>query len=83
MSTGLEPTITLTNESEWWVAKDVESGVATQGKSREKALAMLDEAVALHKGEIGRSVTDDDLREWGIDPDEIPDEPEPLPEFMR
>jgi len=76
-------TITLTRGDEWWVAKDEETGVATQGKTREKALENLDEAVALHKGDIGRPVTDDDLRELGIDPDEIPDEPEPLPDFMQ
>lgn len=83
MSTGVEPTIMLADKGEWWVAKDVETGVATQGETREEALEMLDEAVALHKGKIGDHVTDDDVREWGIDPDEIPDEPEPLPDFMR
>ena len=76
-------TITLTCGDEWWVAKDEETGVASQGETREKALENLDEAVALHDGEIGRPVTDDDLRDWGIDPEEIPDEPEPLPDCMK
>jgi hypothetical protein len=65
------------------VATDVETGVASQGKTREKALQNLDEAVALRKGEIGQPVTDDDLRAWGIDPDEIPENPEPLPDFLQ
>lgn len=76
-------TITLTRGEEAWVAKDEDTGVASQGETREKALENLDEAVALHEGEIGRPVTDEDLREWGIDPDEIPDEPKPLPDFME
>ena len=75
--------IILTNEDEWWVAKDEETGVASQGETRMEALENLDEAVALYKGEIGRPVTDDDLREWGIDPDEIPDDPKSLPDFLQ
>ena len=66
--------ITLTKEEDWWVAVDEDVGVASQGKTREEALENLDEAVALHKGEIGEPVTDEDLREWGIDPDEATDE---------
>lgn len=81
MSSGTR--ILLTREDEWWVARDEDTGVASQGKTREEALEMLDEAVALHTGEIGDPVTDEDLREWGIDPDTIPDDPEPLPDFMQ
>jgi len=39
-----------------------------QTESREAALEDLDEAVALHGGEIGRKPTDEGLREFGIDP---------------
>jgi predicted RNase H-like HicB family nuclease len=70
--------ITLTEEGDWWVAKDEtvgEHGVASQGRTREEALENLDEAVALHEGEAGRPPTDDELREWGIDPESAPDEP--------
>ncbi|MCU4799719.1 type II toxin-antitoxin system HicB family antitoxin [Halobacteria archaeon HArc-gm2] len=73
--------IHLTREGDWWVAKDVETGVASQGETREEALEMLDEAVALHKGEIGREPTDEDLEEWGLDPDETGDKE--LPDFMQ
>lgn len=76
-------TITLIRGDEWWVARDEETGVASQGGTRELALENLDEAVALHSGEAGRPVTDDDLREWGIDPEELPGEPSPPPDFMR
>lgn len=71
--------ITLTEEGEWWVAKDEnvgENGVASQGRTRQEALENLDEAVALFKGEIGESVDTwdeeaDVLRELGIDPEEV------------
>lgn len=48
-------------------------GVASQGKTREEALANLDEAIELHEGG-GRPVTEADLHEWGLDPEEIPDD---------
>lgn len=84
MSTGVEPTILLTDEDGGWVATDTETGVASQGETREKALEMLDEAVALHKGEIGEPVEDEDefLRDLGIDSNES-DSERGLPEFMR
>ena len=58
-----------------WSAIDEEVGVASHGETRSEALANLDEAVALHSGEIGQPVTDADLRDLGIDPDTVPDEP--------
>lgn len=67
MSTGVEPTITLTDEGEWWVARDTETGVTSQGRTREAALENLDEALAGYRGE-GDEPTDDDLRDLGIDP---------------
>jgi len=53
-----------------WSAVDEEEGVASQGETRVEALENLDEAVALHKGEIGREPTDEELREVGIDPED-------------
>jgi predicted RNase H-like HicB family nuclease len=77
MSIEVEPTISLIeNDTGTWTAIDGETGVASQGDTREKALDNLDEAVALHKGEIGDPVTDDDVRELGLDPDVVPDEAE-------
>lgn len=63
-----EGEIRLWREDDWWIVRDVETGVTTQGPSREAALDNLDEAVALHNGEIGREPTDEELRELGIDP---------------
>jgi predicted RNase H-like HicB family nuclease len=62
--------IRLWREDDWWIAKDVESGVTTQGESRADALENLDDAVALHNGERGREPTEDELREAGIDPED-------------
>ena len=64
-----EDEIHLWREDDWWIARDVSSGVTTQGPSREVALANLDEAVALHNGEIGSEPTEEELRDLGIDPD--------------
>ncbi|WP_449271929.1 type II toxin-antitoxin system HicB family antitoxin [Halorubrum distributum] len=57
-----------------WSAIDEDLGVASCGDTREESLEMLDEAVALHTGEAGEPVTDDDLEELSLDPDEVPDE---------
>ncbi|MFC6721406.1 type II toxin-antitoxin system HicB family antitoxin [Halobacteriaceae archaeon SHR40] len=61
--------IRLVDDGEWWVATDVETGAASQGETRAEALENLDEAVALHRGEIGRPPADDELRGMGIDPE--------------
>ena len=48
MGTGRE--IRLIEEDDgWWAAIDEETGVASQGETRQDALANLDEAVALTK----------------------------------
>lgn len=60
--------IRLWREDDWWIARDVDRGVTTQGPSREAALKNLDEAIALHEGDIGRAPTDEELRELGINP---------------
>jgi len=61
--------IRLWREEDSWIAKDVETGVTTQGPSRGAALENLDEAVALHRDEIGSEPTEEELRDLGIDPD--------------
>lgn len=68
MSIGVEPTITLTKDGDWWIARDTETGVTNRGETRKTALDNLDEAVALHNGEIGEEPTDEELHEAGIDP---------------
>lgn len=91
MSTGIEPSITLTEDDGWWIARDTETGVASQGETREEALDNLDEAVALYKGEAGETIDSPEeerefFRELGIDPDEIEagrDRADGLPECLQ
>jgi len=59
-----------------WSAIDERADVASHGDTRSEALANLDKAVALHMGEIGEPVTDADLRDLGLDPETVPDEPQ-------
>ena len=48
----VEITLTLGESGDLWVARDEETGVASQGETRGEALDDLDEAVALYRGEI-------------------------------
>lgn len=41
-------TITIQQEENWYVARDIISGVASQGKSIEVAMKNLEEAIALY-----------------------------------
>jgi len=75
--------ITLIEEVEGgWSAVDEDFGVASCGDTREEALEMLDEAVALHQGE-GEPIEDEEafLEELGLDSDDVDDKP--LPDFMQ
>jgi len=67
MSTGREIRL-VENPNGWWTARDLDADVSSQGETRDEALANLDEAVALARGEIGRPPTDEELRAAGIDP---------------
>ena len=66
-----EQVIRLKNRegSDLWTAVDVETGVASQGRSRQEALENLDEAVEGYHG-AGRAPTEKEFRELGIDPEE-------------
>ena len=48
----VEITLTLGESGDLWVARDEETGVASQGETRGEALDDLDEAVALYRDEI-------------------------------
>lgn len=83
--------IRLVHSEECWVATDVETGVASQGETRSAALENLDEALALHRSDVGDSIETADeerdvLQELGIDPDEVDaarEDRDDLPEFMQ
>ncbi|KXA88566.1 hypothetical protein AKJ57_06690 [candidate division MSBL1 archaeon SCGC-AAA259A05] len=79
---------TVWKEENWWVAKDSQTGVASQGKTRREALENLDEAVALHKEEIGEPIDSWEkerklLEELGIDPEEVEKAREEKKEFLE
>lgn len=90
-STARDIRLTREEGSDYWVARDERTGVASQGTTRQEALDNLDEAVALHEGTAGESVdTPAEERavfeELGIDPDEVEaarEDNDELPEFMR
>lgn len=63
-------------------ARDIETGVASYDETKAEALAMLAEALELHAGG-GEPVDEEDLREFGLDPDPDADEDEDPPEFME
>jgi predicted RNase H-like HicB family nuclease len=71
------------NPSGSWTARDEETGVASQGETREQALANLDKAVALYRGEIGHEPTDEELRELGVDPEVARSQGEELPDVLE
>jgi predicted RNase H-like HicB family nuclease len=52
-----------------WVARDTDTGVTSQGQTREAALENLDEAVAGYHG-AGESPSDEELRDMGVDPEQ-------------
>jgi predicted RNase H-like HicB family nuclease len=45
-------TVTISKDGEWFVAKDEETGVASQGKTRHEALANLAEAIKLNESPL-------------------------------
>lgn len=61
-------------------AKDIETGVASFGETKPEALRMLAEAIELHEGG-GEPVTEEDLKEWGLEDTPLGDEE--LPDFMQ
>lgn len=78
-----EDEIRMWREGDMWVITDVDTGVTTQGETRQEALDMLDDAVAAYNDDRGHEPTDEELRELGIDPDDNPTGDGELPDFMQ
>jgi len=72
----------LENPSGRWTARDAETGVASQGETRQEALDNLDEALALYRGK-GHEPTDAELRELGVDPETARTQDEELPDVLE
>lgn len=45
----VDSTVTVSFDGEWYVARDEETGVASQGETRAEALANLADAIELHE----------------------------------
>lgn len=52
-----------------WTAIDEDTGVASQGTTREQALDNLDEALDAYHGRNTTYPSDSELREMGVDPE--------------
>ena len=61
--------LSLGESGDMWVARDEDTGVTSQGQTREAALKNLDEAVAGYHG-AGESPSNEELRDVGIDPEQ-------------
>jgi predicted RNase H-like HicB family nuclease len=75
-------------DGDGWVSRDVQTGVASQGDTKEEALANLEEAVELFEqdDEYDPDEEREFMEEIGLDPDEIEaarEEHDELPEFMQ
>lgn len=79
----------LIKEGDWWVARDIETGIASQGVSPHHALEMLQEALQLYhhdEEDLSEEEEREALEKLGIDADEVRvarEQNEELPEFMR
>lgn len=63
--------ITLTqNDDGWWTAHDETRGLTTQGKTRDEALAALDDVIDAVENDSGRPPTAEELRAAEIDPED-------------
>ncbi|WP_436903740.1 type II toxin-antitoxin system HicB family antitoxin [Halovenus halobia] len=68
MAVPVDISLSLGEDGDVWIARDEDTGVTSQGPTRQAALENLDEAVAGYHG-AGESPTDEELRELGIDPE--------------
>jgi predicted RNase H-like HicB family nuclease len=77
------------DDGDWWVSRDLETGVASQGPTKEEALRNLDEAVELYErdSEYDPEKEREIMEEIGLDPErqaELREEREgEMPEFMQ
>ncbi len=81
----------LWKEDDIWIAKDGDTSIASQGKTRQAALKNLDEAVTLYRKKINESIDiskkeREILKSLGIDHDKVKKTRENsrvLPKFMQ
>ncbi|WP_436934344.1 type II toxin-antitoxin system HicB family antitoxin [Halovenus marina] len=72
----------LKNPDGQWTARDLRLGVTAQGASRDVALDNLDAVVEAVNGEGGRTPTDDEIRDLGVDPAVARSQDDDLPDIL-
>lgn len=71
------------NKDGTWTARDPVQEFTALGETRTDAIDKLGEVIATAHGDAGESVTDEDLEEWGIDPENVSEtDSGTLPDFM-
>lgn len=73
----------LQNTDGTWTARDPVQEFTALGETEADAINKLGEVIATAHGDAGESVTDEDLEEWGIDPEDVSKtDSGTLPDFM-
>ena len=73
----------LKNPDGQWTARDLRVGVTAQGNSRDVALDNLDAVIEAVEGEGGRSPTDEEIRDLGVDPEVARSQSDELPDVLQ
>jgi predicted RNase H-like HicB family nuclease len=73
----------LKNPDGQWTARDLRAGVTAQGESRSVALDNLDAVVEAVEGEGGHPPTDEEIRDFGVDPAVARSQDDDLPDALQ
>ena len=65
-----------------WTARDLRIGVTAQGNSRDAALDNLDGVIEAVGNDSGRSPTDEEIRDLGVDPEVAWSQSDELPDIL-
>jgi hypothetical protein len=73
----------LKNPDGQWTARDLRVGVTAQGADRNTALENLDAVVEAIDGDGGDPPTDEEIRDFGVDPDVARSQTDELPDVLQ
>jgi hypothetical protein len=73
----------LRNPDGRWTARDLRAEVTAQGESRAASLENLDSVVDAVENDGGRTPTDDEIRDLGVDPDVARSQGDELPDVLQ
>ena len=79
----IEEYTTSKNTDGTWTARDPVQEFTALGETEAEAIDELGKVIATAHGDAGEPVADEDLEEWGIDPESVSEtDSGPLPDFM-